>query len=227
MNTVVKICGITCVEDGLFALQAGADWIGLNLVGGPRRLELPKARSILGRLDDPSRVVILASLFEGRLPASLPTMLRDCGVRRLQLYGGVTPEAIHALSDSGYETIVSWAIAGDESLADIAGFLTACEDSPPDYLLFDAAVPGQLGGTGIQANWETIAKALASGIADDWPAMILAGGLTPINVASAIHTLSPAGVDVSSGVESVPARKDHAKITAFVAAVREAATAAR
>ncbi len=225
MHTRVKICGITSVEDGRFALRAGADWIGLNLVGGPRQLDTPKARAILSKLDDPSMIVILVGLREGRLPASLPAMLRDCGVRRLQLYGEVTADAIHALGDGGFETIVAWAIAGNESLADIAGFLAACADAPPDYLLCDAAVPGQLGGTGTQANWEMIARARARGLFDDWPTMILAGGLTSENVAGAIRMLSPAVVDVSSGVETVPARKDHSKIAAFMSAVREAATA--
>ncbi len=224
MKTLVKICGITSIEDATCALQAGAAWIGLNLVGGPRRLDLPRARSILSRLDDPSRAVVLVMLDAGGLPPSLAACLRDCGVCRLQLYGEVTGQAVRTLGADGYETMVACPIAGEESLGQIGGFLTACADSPPGYLLFDTACPGRLGGTGTPADWETIARAQDAGRFDDWPPFILAGGLTSDNVAEAIHTLSPAGVDVSSGVESAPGQKDPARINAFVAAVNETAT---
>lgn len=227
MKTLVKICGITSIEDATCALQTGATWIGLNLVGGPRRLDLPQARSILSRLDDPSRAVVLVMLDPGGLPPSLVTCLRDCGVCRLQLYGEVTPEAVRALGADGFETMIACPIASEESLGQIGDLLAACADSPPGYLLFDAACPGRLGGTGTPADWETIAKAQDAGRFDDWPPFILAGGLTANNVAEAIHTLSPAGVDVSSGVESSLGRKDHARIAAFAAAVNETATRRR
>jgi phosphoribosylanthranilate isomerase len=223
MSVLVKICGITSLEDAQHALQAGADWIGLNLVGGPRRLDIPAARSILSKLNDCTKVFVLADLQAGRLSPTVPALLRDFGVHRLQLYGDVTPEAILAFGQSDMETVVAFSIAGDESLDIIAGFLAACGDSPPNYLLFDAAVRGQLGGTGTQADWDVIAKARATGLFDSWPPIILAGGLTPGNVRLAINKLSPAGVDVSSGVESIPGRKDHQKVAAFIAAVCEAA----
>lgn len=222
MSVLVKICGITSFEDAQYALEAGADWIGLNLVEGPRRLDIPAARAILSKLEDPSQAVVLTELHQGRLSPALPPLLRDFGVHRLQLYGAVTPEALHAFRLSDLQTIVAFPIAGDDSLDIIAGFLGTCGDSPPDHLLFDAAVPGQRGGTGTRADWDAIAKARDAGLFESWPPVILAGGLMPANVALAVNKLSPAGVDVSSGVESMPGRKDHSKVCAFIAAVRAA-----
>jgi phosphoribosylanthranilate isomerase len=224
MNMLVKICGNTSAEDAEYALQAGADWIGLNLVGGPREIKLAKVKRILARLDEPSRAVVLVALENGRVPHSLAHTLRDLGVRRLQVYGEVTPDTAANARQSGFEIIVVRSIAGEESLADLACLVEACGAEQPEYLLFDAAVPGQLGGTGEQADWQTIAQARGGGLLDGWPPFILAGGLTPSNVTEAINFLAPAGVDVSSGVESEPGRKDHGKITEFLAAVRVATT---
>ena len=224
MSMLVKICGITSAEDAEYALQAGADWIGLNLIGGPREITLAKVKRIVARIDEPSRVVVLVAMEKGRVPHSLARTLRDLGVRRLQVYGEATPDTAAEARKNGFEIIIVRSIAGEESLADLACFVEACGAEPPEHLLFDAAVPGQLGGTGEHADWHTIASARNGGLLEDWPPFIIAGGLTPSNVTEAIHTLAPAGVDVSSGVESEPGRKDHGKITEFLTAVRAATT---
>ncbi len=215
---IVKICGIATLEDARCALDAGADWIGLNLVSGPRRVELSTALTILAALPDASRAVALTTL-QGAHDPTL-NILADHGVRRLQPYGQVTPQAIAALQGRGLETIFLHPVVDEPSFAGLDKFLAACTDARPDYVLFDAAVEGQHGGTGRRANWEAMARARARGRYAHWPPVILAGGLTPDNVAEAVRLVAPAGVDVSSGVEAVPGRKDHAKMEGFLAAVR-------
>jgi phosphoribosylanthranilate isomerase len=215
---IVKICGITTLEDARCAIDAGADRIGLNLVSGPRRIELSTALTILAALPDASRVVALTKL-EGVDDPTL-NILADHGVRRLQPYGPVTPEAIAALQDRGLETIFVHPVVDEPAFAGLDGFLAACTDARPNYVLFDAAVEGQHGGTGRRANWEAMAHARARGRYAHWPPVILAGGLTPDNVAEAVRLVAPVGVDVSSGVESAPGRKDPRKIGSFLTAVR-------
>ena len=217
---IVKICGITTLEDARCALDAGADWIGLNLVSGPRRIELPAALTILNGLSDPSHVVGLVTLQNGVLEDSIAAALWDHGVRRLQLYGQVTPQALDSFQQAGFETILVQPVVDEQSLEALDAFLTVCGDARPDYVLFDAAAHGQPGGTGQRANWDSIAQARTKNRDTHWPPFILAGGLNAANVAEAISRTTPAGVDVSSGVESAPGRKDPRKVEEFINTVR-------
>jgi phosphoribosylanthranilate isomerase len=223
---LVKICGITNIDDARYALSAGADWIGLNLVAGPRRIELLAAERILRQLDDPSRVIALVALDQDRMPESLIAALGAYGVHRLQVYGERTPPvnrlagAFRRLAAEGFALITVQPVADDASLASLDALLTSCGKDRPGHVLFDASVPGALGGTGRRAAWDVIARARAEGRYEHWPPVLLAGGLNPGNVAEAVRRLSPAGVDVSSGVESAPGRKDRQKIEAFIAAAR-------
>lgn len=215
---LVKICGITNVEDAQMALSAGADWIGLNLVAGPRRIDLATAEVILRKLDDPARAVALLPLdTEG---ADRPTLsvLRARGVRRLQLYGDVSPESIARLDSAGFDCIVVLHVNDDAAIDSIDELLAAYGDHHPSHLLFDAGSPEQLGGTGQRADWELIARARDVGRCDHWPPLILAGGLNPANISSAVQLVRPAGVDVSSGVESSPGQKDREKVKRFILA---------
>jgi phosphoribosylanthranilate isomerase len=111
-----------------------------------------------------------------------------------------------------------WAVVrtADGMLAD--GIAPLCDAA--DALLIDAHVPGKLGGSGVQVPWDRLGESLDA--LDYHPRIVLAGGLTPENVAEAIDLVAPNVVDVSSGVESSPGVKDHARIRAFVAAVRSA-----
>jgi len=242
---IVKICGITTLVDARMALDAGADWIGLNLVSGPRRLELPSVLTILNGLSDRSSVVGLVALHDGVPEDSIAAALRDHGVRRLQLYGQVTPQALDSLQLAGFETIFVQPVVDEHSLEALEAFLAMCGEGRPEYVLLDSAVETSYlgptradpslhrsramelkgvgpaaGGTGRQANWNAIEKARSHGRFAHWPPIILAGGLTPDNVAEAISRITPTGVDVSSGVESAPGRKDQRKIGAFLTAVR-------
>jgi len=224
---IVKICGITDVDDARHALDCGADWIGLNLVSGPRKIELAAAVAIAGQLPNPSRAVVLtASPFQGGGRGKgqddrTLTALHNAGITRLQLYGAVTNEVLGVLRERGFETILVQPVSDERSLAALDEFLAKCGGARPDYVLFDAAGGDRQGGTGRRANWSALAAAYAAGRYAGWPPVILAGGLTPGNVVQAVRTVHPAGVDVSSGVELAPGRKDHTKVRAFVSAARE------
>jgi len=220
---IVKICGVTSKEDAKQALDAGADWIGLNLVAGPRRIHAGQAIEIIQALPDPSSAVVLWNVAEEAWLADggLRSLL-DAGVRRVQLYGAVSPDVFVEAAGSGLETIMVWHVAGKTSLSEWETFLGRCGQARPDYVLFDARVEGQLGGTGLTADWDALETCRRDGSWNHWPRVILAGGLTPDNVGPAAARTNPFGVDVSSGVESEPGRKDYRKVEAFIRAARTA-----
>ena len=217
---LIKICGITNSTDARFALEAGADWIGINLVAGPRRIELATARRILDSLDQPEHAVVLIEISGTRADETVLSSLTAQGVRRFQIYGKVTPTALEPFSTSGYATIVVQHFTDATSLDSTDRLLAACAAHRPGHVLLDTPSTDQLGGTGIPANWALIGQARHDGRFDQWPPIILAGGLSADNVASAIDAVRPAGVDVSSGVETSPGEKNHTKIERFIAHVR-------
>lgn len=232
---IVKICGITRVSDARLALAEGADWIGLNLVGGPRRIDPAKALDILSKLPDPSAAVALVFVDDPELPRTLESLAKS-GVRRLQVYGNGSEPAIHRdvrctahpacspyalLATRGFEVIWVRHIRDAVDLRETGVVLRACQPQP-HYVLLDTHVVGQQGGTGRRLDWAMLAEQKKSGQLDDWPPILLAGGLNPENVAEAISLFRPAGVDVSSGVESRPGVKDSERVRAFVAAARRA-----
>ena len=219
-STIIKICGCTRKDDARFALQNGADWIGLNLVGGPREIRLADALAILDGLDDPSRAAVLLSVEEETNFDDMIAKLKPHGVRRLQLYGNVTPGIIQRAGQQDFETIKVQAIADEDSIRSVDEFLDDCATAAPTFLLLDASSETQLGGTGRRANWPVIENAKQQGRLVDWPPLILAGGLNAENVAEALRRVCPIGVDVSSGVESSPGRKDPVKVFAFIEAVQ-------
>lgn len=217
---IIKICGITHIDDAKYALNAGADWIGLNLVAGPRKLEFSQAMQIAEQLDDPSRVVVLYFVEQEQLNNDMIISLRDYGVRRLQLYGDVTPTIITQLRDEQIVSIVVQPVKNDSSVSDLNSWHEQCDPNKPEYILFDAASVSQLGGTGKQVNWDILEAAQKRGDFVHYPPWMLAGGINPENVKEAIRRIAPAGIDVCSGVESVPGKKDKSKIDALILAIR-------
>jgi len=219
---IVKICGITNLDDARSALDAGADWIGLNLVAGPRRIELETAFAIFEALNDPSPAVALLRATHGQVSTETLHSLSDRGVRRVQLYGDADGKVIAPVRQAGFEVIAVVPVADDESIDQYSAVLDQSNAGRPAFVLIDAAVPGRLGGTGTLANWDAIARANRDGRLAAWPPILLAGGLTPQNVTDAVALVQPVGVDVSSGVEREPGKKDPAKVVAFITAVRGA-----
>jgi len=198
----VKICGITRVEDALACIQAGASAIGLNFIpSSRRRVDPATARRIVDAVGDRvETIAVVADLGEDELKK----LRADVGVRWLQLHGDEPPGVLSSVLPHAYKAVRIGSAADAALAASYAG----------ERLLADAKVEGELGGTGAVFDWS-----LVQGLARSRQ-LILAGGLTPENVARAILAVDPWGVDVASGVESVPGIKDAAKVRAFIAAAR-------
>lgn len=217
---IVKICGITNPDDARVALAAGADLIGLNLVTGPRKIDTATAEKIVAALPDPAAAVVLFAPGGGAGCIAPLDGLLNRGVRWVQLYDTYAVEAAKQLHARGAQIAHVESVADEGSLDEVDAFLTLCPTGSVGAVVLDAHEPGKLGGTGAQADWVMLAKARKAGRFNLWPAVWLAGGLRPANVATAIGLVQPAGVDVSSGVEVSPGRKDAELVRDFVAAVR-------
>ncbi|MBI5524239.1 MAG: phosphoribosylanthranilate isomerase [Desulfarculus sp.] len=194
--TRVKICGLTNLEDALAAVAAGADALGFVLAPSPRRVTPDQARAIIRRLPP---LVATVGVFVDEPVREVARLKAWCGLDWAQLHGQETPEEVEALSPRIIKALAVGRLAPDP------------QAYPEALLLLDTALAGRTGGTGQAFDW-----GLAVDLARQRP-IILAGGLHPGNVAQAISTVKPFAVDVSSGVEREPGRKDHAKIRSFVA----------
>jgi phosphoribosylanthranilate isomerase len=202
--TRVKICGVTSVEDALMCVEAGADAIGVNFAPrSPRRIALELARRIVAAL--PAKVVKVG-VFVDATESELRDAIEQVGLGCVQLHGDEPPELVAAFLPHAYKAL---RVRGREALALAARY-------PGEHILLDAYVPGVAGGTGATFDW-TLAAELAQ-----IRQVTLAGGLTPSNVADAVREVRPFCVDVASGVESAPGRKDRAKVRAFIEAALSA-----
>ncbi len=207
----VKICGLTSLEDALGAVEAGADLLGFNFYPPSPRCIRPEACArIVEALKRRGTQATLVGVFVNAGVDEVEATLARCGLDLAQLHGDEPPEALAALGGRAFKALRP---------ADAAGLEQALRDypprsGPPAYLV-DASVPEKYGGTGRQADW-----GLARELADRTP-VLLAGGLTPADVAAAARQVRPWGVDVASGVEAGPGKKDPDKMKAFVAEVRK------
>ena len=198
----VKVCGITSVAQAAACAEAGVDSLGVNLVeSSPRRVDEAVAAAIAREVG--SRVLVVA-VVAGKTVAEMRAIRERTGAGCLQLHGDESTDDVRALLPHAYKAV---RIAGP---ADVA----IAEAMPGEYVMVDAKVPGVLGGSGHTFDWSLVS---ALGRARK---LVLAGGLTPDNVARAIALAHPWCVDVASGVESAPGQKDMALVRAFVAAAR-------
>jgi phosphoribosylanthranilate isomerase len=201
--TKIKICGIKTKPDALAAIDAGADLLGFNFYPkSPRYVEVGMCRNIMSVVRQIGRVKCVGVFVNASVDEILATM-DTLGLSLAQLHGDETPEIMKALDGKAFK-----AFRGIPD--DLTGFER--EDAPA--FLVDASVKGVYGGSGITADWKGAAE-----LAKNYP-LLLAGGLTPENVADAVRQVQPWGVDVASGVECAPGEKDPAKMKAFVQAVR-------
>lgn len=210
--TIVKVCGITNLEDARCAIDAGADLLGFIFYAkSPRAVTPDAAREIIGevrRLSDRGTAVKCVGVFVNASPADMLRLLDDVGLDFAQLSGDEPPDTLAAMRGRAYKAVRTW----NDASADFVR--SAGDDAFLPDLLLDANHATLYGGSGQRADVK-----LAASLAGRYR-LLLAGGLTPDNVAEAVQAIRPWGVDVASGVEASPGKKDHAKVRAFVAAAK-------
>ncbi len=205
----VKICGITTLNDALAAIEAGADMLGFNFYPqSPRYIPPADCARIVSLIPNHQSLITLVGVFVNSPLAEVKAILDDCGLHLAQLHGDEPPEFLEALEGRAFKGLRPATL--EQAQADARCF--ARRGAPA--LLVDACRPGAYGGTGQTGDWS-----LARALAEEYP-ILLAGGLTPENVAEAVAQVHPWGVDVASGVESNPGRKDALKMRAFVRAAK-------
>lgn len=221
--TSVKICGITSFEDGLCAASAGADFLGfIFFEKSPRYIAPEAAGEITSRLTEhltDASTLSASGTEAGQTPRYIGVFVNESlnvveeTIRRAnldfaQLHGEETPAMLEALGGRGFKALRP--TSATEAEIEAEWFAELGPDNGPQ-LLVDAYDPKAYGGTGKRADWN-----VAAGLGRIYPRMVLAGGLTPTNVAAAVEAVRPWAVDVSSGVEFEPGCKDPDKVQEFI-----------
>lgn len=198
----IKICGVTSEEDALFATAMGADAVGFVFAPSTRQVQPQHVRDIARRLPPE---VITVGVFRNELPARVIDIVHAARIRVAQLHGNESVEQVRQVAQS-VPAVIKAFVAGTPEL-----------DRSPEYPVDAILVEGASPGAGEVFDWR-----LLDGVHRGHP-LLLAGGLTPDNVAKAVQAVRPWGVDVSTGVEKRPGVKDPLKVRAFIRAARAAA----
>src|SRR5262245_64695571 len=199
MTVKLKVCGVTSLEDACAAIDCGAEYLGFNFYPkSPRYIAPPSARAIIERL--PDDIISVGVFVNESRPEDVVEILRLSGARMAQLHGDESPDYCASV---GAERVIKALRVGDDF--DARRIL----DYPASAILFDAFDPKLYGGTGRTANWAVAREAAKL------TRVFLAGGLSPDNIVEAIRAVEPFAVDVNSGVESAPGRKDMSKLQAL------------
>lgn len=218
MSVWVKICGNTSLGDALVAAEAGADALGFVFAPSPRRVTVEQVAAIAAGL--PGGVERIG-VFVDAGKDEIARAIAAGGLTGVQLHGGGSAGLIAALrAEFGpglrILQVVHFNADAVEGVAKIAA------DGQVDGILVDSRTATAVGGTGIAFDWDEASRTVFEAAREHGIRMVLAGGLKPENVAEAIGKLGPWGVDVASGVESAPGRKDASRVRAFVANARRA-----
>jgi phosphoribosylanthranilate isomerase len=203
MNMRVKICGITNLADAQAAVAAGADALGFNFYEKSPRFIPTAAAAEISRALPP--FTLRTGVFVNPAEELVRRAIGECGLNLLQFHGDEPPDFC---TQFGLMSMKAFRIRDAVSLKELAKYQT-------DAWLLDAYASDTFGGTGEKFNWNLAIEAQRPG-----KPVFLAGGLTPENVAEAIQQVRPFGVDVSSGVESSPGQKEHARVRAFIKAAK-------
>jgi phosphoribosylanthranilate isomerase len=208
----IKFCGLTRPADARFAGELGAAYLGVIFAGGPRMLSAERAAEVLDGCTTGAQRV---GVFGSATASEIGRIAREARLDVVQLHADPRADDVAAVRSVSAARV--WAVVRvtDALPADIDDLFGTA-----DAVLIDALVPGSLGGSGVAVDWEALRPELGTRRSGR---VVLAGGLTPDNVARAVAALRPDVVDVSSGVESAPGIKDHARMRAFAAAVAGAA----
>jgi len=205
MPVKVKICGITNLNDAIAAAEAGADAVGFIFHDRSPRFVAIEAAAEIARALPP--FIIKVGVFVNAPEEFVHRAIADCGLNLLQFHGSESPAYCIQF---GLMSMKAFRIRDGKSLLAIPQYKT-------DAWLLDAYSSESLGGTGEKFDWDLAVEAQNLG-----RPIFLAGGLTPQNIADAVRRVRPYAVDVSSGVEAVPGKKDHAKLKAFIQAAKAA-----
>jgi phosphoribosylanthranilate isomerase len=201
----VKICGITNVADALAAIDAGANLLGFNFYEkSPRYITEAEAAEIRPQLPKKVKAV---GVFVNAPPADVAALCKSLKLHAAQLHGDETPDEVADVATS-LPVFKAFRVEPDFRLEILDEYADACA------FLFDAARTGQYGGTGHITDWDVARRATVG------RRIILAGGLNVENVAAAVRIVRPYAVDVASGVESKPGKKDHGRMREFIQEVR-------
>ena len=210
MTLEIKFCGLTRPADASFAASIGASYVGAIFAGGPRNVSPERAAELFAAAGSTARHV---GVFGAVRPDELARTARAALLDVVQLHGDPTAEYVASVRAECELPI--WAVVRVASGSAEARLMEL--DPVADAIVLDSFVPGRLGGTGTTFDW----RGASSWARLERARLVLAGGLGAHNVREAIRWLSPAIVDVSSGVESAPGIKDHERMRAFVQAVYE------
>jgi phosphoribosylanthranilate isomerase len=203
--TKIKICGIKTLPDALAAIEAGTDYLGFNFYPkSPRFIEKQTCVEITSFLKKEYPQIKLIGVFVNSIVEEIKDIMETCSLDLAQLHGDETADMLSKLDGKAFK-----------AFRGIPQNLDGFERQDAPVFLLDASVKGLYGGSGVTADWDGAAE-----LARKYP-LLLAGGLTPENVAEAIGRVKPWGVDVASGVESAPGKKDPSRMKAFVQAVRD------
>lgn len=212
--TNIKICGLTNLTDALVATEAGADLLGfIFFPKSPRNVTPDTVATIIPAVREVNPIVKTVGVFVNERADRIATIVDQTGLDFIQLHGDETVDWFTSLNGRCYKALRP---ADAQAAATQAATYAPLSTIDGPHWMLDAYDPHAYGGTGKRADWQTAAQ-----LAQQYPGLLLAGGLTPENVAQAIGVVQPWGVDVASGVEAEPGRKDHAKVRDFVQQVKE------
>lgn len=216
MSLWIKICGNTSLEDAMLAADAGADALGFVFATSSRRVTIEKVSAIVPHL--PGKIEKIGVFVDSGLE-EIEAAIDTCGLTGVQIHSGTDPDLSTKLRRRyGSKLRILRVLHFGADIREKAAALA--EDTNVDGLLVDSRTANAVGGTGIAYDWNAAAGQLQS-VRSSKP-IVVAGGLTPENVTEAIRILKPWGVDVVSGVEATPGRKDPEKVRAFIARARAA-----
>ena len=203
--TFIKICGITNLEDALYAVEAGANALGFNFYGpSVRYIEPQKARLIVNEL--PPNVMSVGVFVNEDSPSAVRAIAREVGLNGVQLHGDESPEYCEQLND--FYVIKALAVGKEFEVANVSEFKVPA-------IMLDASHKKLRGGTGETIDWTIARKVNEGGVQ-----LFLAGGLSPENIRDAIVTVRPYAVDACSGLEKEPGIKDLERVGSFIQRIR-------
>jgi len=204
----VKICGITNAQDALWAANLGADFIGLNFYGqSPRKVSVKHAKELASQIPP---FVSVIGLFVDEPMESVRKIVKNVPLKMVQLHGSETSDYCREVKALGVKVIKALRLQKPLEAVDTEPYAGTV-----DFFLFDTYSTEEAGGTGEPFNWDWLVP--AAQLSEPW---FLAGGLTPANVLEAIKKAHPPCVDVCSGVEKSPTRKDYDAMKTFIQAAK-------